>query len=393
MEKFTNIFDRRLLISACLLIVLAWTLFIFDQWVTHRNRITDQGNRAATLALAMEQRIERSLRVADQMLVLVREEIVKQKAWKDSAKQTRILEYLTPNLDEVFAVAFVSPDGIASALSNPTITPGRNHSDRDFYQFHLANSLDSLYLEKPFILASTGEGAFTVSRALRDGNGELQGIVLTVIRTEVLAREFDALRIGSNGSIGLHHQPSYSIIARQPMYYETAAQEIGDDSLRMALEKSNTGFFTGAISADNENRFFAYRKLARLPLVVTVGISHEDIDTELLRDLLGHFVTMLTLTALVAGGGCIPAHGAPQGDGAQGDSDRKNPVAECLRRCDSGWCRHHRQGNAISTDQSRDGKNQWQKAIRLPGSNNPGNSSLARKEDSAIPKWRPYLRQ
>ena len=302
MEKNTSLFEKRLLVSACALIVLAWSLFIADQWVTHENRIKSNANRAASLALAVEQRIERSVRVVDQMLLLVRNEINKQGVWQDKSALTRILERHIPNLDEVYAVAFVAPDSIALALSTPEIEPGRSHTDRDFYRFHLADRKDTLYIEKPFALASSGKGVFTLSRPLRNERGELLGIVLTVVRTDILAKEFDALRIGSNGSIGLHHIASYRIIARQPLYEETASRNIVHENLLQALEKAPIGNFNGSISEDNEKRFFAYRKINDLPLAVTVGVSHDDIVDELEHDLTGHLITMLFLTFLVGVG-------------------------------------------------------------------------------------------
>lgn len=302
MKRNIHPFERRLRVSACALVALAWSLFLLDQWVAYSFRMTEKGERAVTLAMAIEQRVLRSIRVTDQMLTLVRSEILEQGAWRDKSRLEPILARLTPSLEEVFAVAFISAEGISLALSTPAISAGRSHTDRDFFQFHAATHDDELFIGRPFVLPATGNGVFTLSRAVRNEHGILLGIVVTVLRTEILAKEFSALRIGSNGSLGVHHLTSHLIIARQPAYEATAATDIGHDQLMSALNDAPHGVFRGEISSDNEPRLFAYRKLPRHPLAVTVGIALEDIHAEMWRDLTGHFVTMLMLTALMAVG-------------------------------------------------------------------------------------------
>lgn len=292
-------FEKRLVSSVAVLLALAWLLFLLDEWSTRTHRLELMGQRADSLATALDLRVSRSIRVIDQMLKLARTEIAEHRIERDAEAVTHILERHAPNLDDVYALAFLTPDGTALALSTPDVRPGRNHADRDFFRFHQQSRSDRLYAEKPFKLPGNGQPAFTLSRSLRSADGRLIGVILAAVKTEVLAREMGTLRIGSNGSVGLHHLDSYTIIARQPNYAATAAASIVHADLRTAIERAPTGRFEGAISTDNVHRFLSYRKLSDLPLAVSVGISYDDIDHELSRDLFGHLVTMAFLTLIV----------------------------------------------------------------------------------------------
>lgn len=295
-------FSKRLIGSACALIALAWALLMVDLWHMRDQRIQQANEQASALAKAVEQRVMRTLRVTDQMLRLVREEVIARQAWNDHRSLTGLLEALSPNLDEILTVSFIAANGTSLAHSNPAIPVGRHYTGSDFFMFHTAGTGDDLYVEKPIIGPASGLRIFTLSRPLRDKSGRFLGIIVASVRADAIASEFSEFRIGKNGSIGFHHLPSYLIIARQPDFEATFAQGLEHQGLRTAISRSPQGTFEGEISSDGVKRLFAYRKIDALPLTITVGVAHADIDAALSKELAGYLAVILALTVAIGGG-------------------------------------------------------------------------------------------
>jgi PAS domain S-box-containing protein len=298
-------FARRLLLATAFVIAVVWTLLAFDVWRLREQRLEHAGEQAASLARAVEQRVTRTLRVTDQMLQVVREEIAMRRTWNDDEGLTWLLAGMTPNLDEILSVAFIAADGTSLAHSNPDIRSGINYSDSDFFRFHTASNDDRLYVERPIFGPASGQRIFTVSRAVHDDKGHLRGIVNATVRADSLAEEFAGLRIGPNGALGFHHLDSYRILARQPDHAATFGTPIDDGTLRAALDKAPAGIFVGAIARDNVERFFAYRKLDQLPLAVTVGVARKDVLAGLGADISGYVLIAAILSLGLAAGSLL----------------------------------------------------------------------------------------
>lgn len=282
--------------------MLAWGLLGLDRWRMHKQHVEHAGEQAASLARAVEQRVSRTLRVTDQTLKLVREEILSRQTWRNPQALGRLMMSLAPHLEEVLTVSFIAPDGISLAQSNPAIPVGRHYADSDFFRYHAANADDQLYIEKPLIGPASGRRIFTLSRPLRGKKGELLGIISASVRVDVIAAEFAEIRIGNNGSIGFHHLPSYLVLARQPDHEMTFGRSLEHRGLQEALTHSPTGSFEGEISPDGVRRIFAYRKLEGLPLAVTAGVARSDLSENLRDELAGYLTLIVALTLAIAGG-------------------------------------------------------------------------------------------
>lgn len=323
-------FARRLLLAAGIAIATVWGLIAFDVWRLHQQRVAHAGEQAASLARAVEQRVARTLRVTDQMLKLVREEIAARRARDDPAALTRLLASLTPNLEEILTVSFIAPDGSSLAQSSPAVPAGRFYADSDFFRFHAAAAGDELYIERPVVGPASGQRIFTVSRALRDKAGALQGVINATVRADSLGEEFAQLRIGPHGALGFHHLDSYRILARQPDHEDSFGKTIDQGSLREALRAAPVGVFAGEISADGVTRFFAYRKLENLPLVVTVGVARADIMADLGKDIAGYVALALTLTLGIGAGALLLLRAHRRELGLKGDIAAKEAMLKAF---------------------------------------------------------------
>jgi hypothetical protein len=108
---------------------------------------------------------------------------------------------------EIQGVFFYAADGRWVMTTLSAITPQRNNSDRDYFQYHLKNENLAPYIGPPIRSRPTGEWIMTVSIRLEDANGAFAGVALA---TGILAalgrpgtqsaptvRRFEAKRVAS----------------------------------------------------------------------------------------------------------------------------------------------------------------------------------------------------
>lgn len=302
---FRTSFTQRLLLAAGLLVALAATLAGIDLWQTRQLHLDLATRRAASVALAAEHRVMKTLGLADQTIRMLRSDILEMRARNDMGALQQRLARLAPDPEEILTVMYVGPDGTGLARSNPALPAHADFGNRDFFRHHaLAGDprADTLYVERPRTDPETGTRTFTVSRALRGATGELLGVIAASIRPESLADEFGMLRLGTLGAVGLHHLDSYTVIARQPDYTTTFGETLAGSGLREALASSPEGTFEGVIANDNETRLFSYRKLESLPLAITAGIARADILAAVARNARRDLAALLLLLLAAAGG-------------------------------------------------------------------------------------------
>ena len=295
-------FTTLLLASAGILIALAWLALGLALWHKDTQGAAAAREKAATIARAMDERVARTLRVADQLLIWVGEEIKEKHAWSDTHAVTTVLRRFTPQLDEILSVAFVNALGQSVSQSNPTVPVGYSYAEDDCFRAHMKASDLGLLVGKPVVGKASGQRLFTISRRISGSGGEFLGVLVAAIRTDVLAADFADATIGKHGAANLFHIPSRTLIVRQPDYLGTFAKTLPYPDLQEALAGAPTGVFRGNASLDGEERIFAFRRIADLPLAVSVGLSVGDIRESFSREFASYLAMALLLSSIIAGG-------------------------------------------------------------------------------------------
>jgi PAS domain S-box-containing protein len=104
-------------------------------------------------------------------------------------------EFLTErqrDYTSVVDITWLSPEGVALASSRPAVI-GQSFTDRRYFQ--LALQQEQWVLGDLLRHRFTGEPAFMVARAIRDGQGEVLGVMVAVVKVEALSHSvFDVPR-------------------------------------------------------------------------------------------------------------------------------------------------------------------------------------------------------
>jgi two-component system sensor histidine kinase UhpB len=295
-------FAARLAASAGTLIILTWGLLGFDLWSKHIQGETAAREQAAAIARAMDERVVRTLRLADQLLKVVGEEIKEKQSWANVDALTPILHRLDPQLDEILTLSFVDAQGVGIGQPNPSVAVDFSYTESDYFQAHSTQPNLGLFVEKPIVGPASGQRIFTVSRRISGADGAFLGVLVASIRTDALAADFASATIGKKGAAHLIHIPSRQIIVHQPDYQGTFGKSLPYRDIQEELVRAARGVFRGDASLDGEERIFAYRRIGDFPLAVSVGLATSEIRTDLLREFASTLLMALILSMIIGGG-------------------------------------------------------------------------------------------
>lgn len=288
-------FEIRLAAASCVLIVSAWIVLGLALDRHARQVAAAASEQAHATARILDERVRRSLSVADQLLKVLGRELKEDRRWSDRRVATRILRRLDPVLDEVRSITLINAQGISVGSSNPTISAGVSYVDADFFRAQSAAPNLGLHVEKPRLGPSAGQREFTVSRRISGADGEFLGVLVAVVSTDALAADFAGLTVGKSVDLRLVHIPSRLIVIRQPDYQGVFGKTMEFHNLADGPAALGQGL--GELAPEAEEGLFAYRRIGDLPLAVSVGLSITAID----RHRRSEFAARLALSLLIAG--------------------------------------------------------------------------------------------
>jgi PAS domain S-box-containing protein len=174
----------------------------------------------------------------------------------------------------VAAIVVLDAAGNLLADSRGNGVPGRefNFADRSYYQVQRDNPDRGLFIDVP-VRARTGAGRLfiAVSRALRAADGRFAGIVFSALDYEGLRQFVLSLNVGIHGAVTLFRDDG-RLLLREPIGEELAGQDFSEIPLfREHLQRAPSGDFDGGGFLDAMPRRVSYRRVANMPLVVTIA--------------------------------------------------------------------------------------------------------------------------
>lgn len=161
--------------------------------------------------------------------------------------------------------------------SQPTTPVGANNADRDYFQYHRIHPSRAVHVGVPIRSRSTNEWIIPVSRRLNHPDGRFAGVVLATIRLNFFESFHRQFKIGDNGLIAMNLL-SGELLTRRP----AAADRIGTSLANTALyndyfARYSNGSVTAHSPLDGHERQYAYRRLARYPIIVISAMPVSDI--------------------------------------------------------------------------------------------------------------------
>jgi diguanylate cyclase (GGDEF)-like protein len=152
-----------------------------------------------------------------------------------------------------------------------------NFADRDYFLVHKTERTDSgLYISHPYqSRLRQGDWSIALSRRLAHQDGSFAGIVFGTMRLEYFKELFGKISLGEKGAMYLAHQDGM-LLMRLPFDEALIGRDLTRGSLLKRVAQAPTGNYE-SLPFDGIPRLYSYRKIGDFPLIVSVGLSIDEI--------------------------------------------------------------------------------------------------------------------
>ena len=233
---------------------------------------------AANLVLALERDISREISLYDLSLRGVQEGLRLPGIDQASpAIRQAALFGRAAGAEDLGAIAITDAAGNVINASTPRGPHGLTLDDRDYFLALRDNRSAGLFISRPFISRLVaGVPSIGFSRRITDADGGFGGVVVGALHLSYFEKLFARFDLGAHGSVTLARADG-RMIFRQPFHAEDFDRDISKSAVFQQFRKSPAGELVQHSSFDGVSRLFAYRQVDNLPLIVSVGMSLDEI--------------------------------------------------------------------------------------------------------------------
>ena len=261
-------------ITPLALLLAAWMLSRIDlAYQTLRTTTLAQaGSRAQQLAAAQSQQVEALLTAADLALRQVRDAAAGDQQPTLAATIGAVTTALPDGLVRHISVTdaqglLVFPSTVAQG---PGSTP-MNLSDRDYFRVHTGQVADRLHIGVPLVSRLSGQWIVPMSRPLLR-QGRLTGVVMMALAPEYLADSLARQPAEPHDVINLLAADG-TYLARNTALDKVLGTKVPPLSPFLQPDSATRGQFQLVGEVDGRSRLYAWYRLDRLPLVISVGLD------------------------------------------------------------------------------------------------------------------------
>ena len=182
-----------------------------------------------------------------------------------------------------------------------------NFADREYFKIQRDHPHVGLYISEPFkSRLRNGSPSIALSRRLSNPDGSFAGIVFIAVTLEYFHKLFSGLEFGPHGSMVLVSTGG-TLIMRQSYDPRQIDRDLMGSHFEQ-LNARNEGTFTGIGALDGGERFYTFKHIPGLPLIVMVASAKRDIYATWTRraliigSMMGVFGVAFVALAAVLGG-------------------------------------------------------------------------------------------
>jgi PAS domain S-box-containing protein len=203
------------------------------------------------------------------------------------------------------AIVVLDAEGnlLGDSLGNGGPGRERNFADRTYYKAQRDNPGRGLFVDVPVASRVRSTLVIAVSRAFLTPDGRFGGIVFVPIDYDNLRQFFLSLNVGQRGTVTLYRDDG-TILLRTPNADAFAGRYLGTNLLfTRYLPRAPSGSFKGSGITDGTSRSISYRRVAGMPLVVSVARDPVEFLAGWKNNALYYSLVAAGLNLLIAGFG------------------------------------------------------------------------------------------
>jgi PAS domain S-box-containing protein len=262
----------RAILFAVLLLALpsasAWTI-----WLDYRQAVRDTERQSQALVHALDEHIVRTITEIDQILMFL-------KAAYEAAPES--FDLLDPRFVGViptgaaYHFGIVGSDGLFRTSTAGPMIRIVDFTGQEHFAAHMTRDNGALHISRAAIDPLSGRWTIDITRRLNTRYGQFAGVVMASLDTAYFNNFFRSINVGWAGRLTIAREDGV-ILATEPFLATALGQDLRKDKTFAALlQQSPVGTYWARETADGVPRITSYRKLANLPLIVSLGVSCEE---------------------------------------------------------------------------------------------------------------------
>lgn len=285
-----------------LFIGLVCAALVVGVWVTTLQRIAFEHAQAraaamhsnASLAIALEQHVFRTLKAAEQVTAFVREQYLQQGTTLDLQ---RWIEHGVFREQLFTIVSVVDADG--NIVRSSQKTGSVNYADRDFFRAQVAATDDVLFVDKPVLGRVSRRWQIPMSLRIARPDGSFGGVVVLSVDPAGFTGFASHADLGQQGLVEFTGLDGV-VRGRKVGTHSSFGKDASDLAWfqRQAAEPEGTLIDDG-LAIDGVARIVGYRTVADYPLMVAIGTAEADALAPVLQRRTSYLAIALLATAAV----------------------------------------------------------------------------------------------
>ncbi|NMM38419.1 MAG: two-component sensor histidine kinase [Glaciimonas sp.] len=295
LKKLKKIDARVLLcLFAALLITGVWAMTLVQLHKAKRTQLDNAQRDAHSLARLFDAHAARTIEAADQAVTYLRYR------YNTVGTSLNIAQDLKMGINPGdFYNLFSIVDAQGNILLSSQAFKPMNLRDREHIKVHMEADSGALFISRPVLGRVSKKWSIQMTRRINYPDGTFKGVVVVSMDPQYFTRLYHDIDVGKHGAIALTGADGI-IRVRRTGDSDSMGQNISTSALFKAMQANGRGGIQAKSIIDGRERIFAYEKLERYPLYVSVGVDTEEqlepyYATRLQAFLLAIFTTIIIL--------------------------------------------------------------------------------------------------
>ncbi len=280
-----------------LMIALIWVGVDFHLRVEYADTERGAIQNSSNLARAFEEHLSRTLNEIDRSLKAIRQNYLLD---PDHFDLKNWLTARQPFDDHTLQVAVINSAGFIKLSNIESATSvGTDLRDREHYRRFVHATTDDFFISPPVIGRTTGKWSVQLARGIINPDGSFGGVVDASLDPNYLSRFYDSVDVGTEGYIRL---VGFDGIVRAVGGHsvEALGKDLSTAALFENFSKLRAGwYYTASNFTDRIPRLVTYRAVKDYPLIVTIGLSTDELFSSVYAKQRWYNLTAAALTLVI----------------------------------------------------------------------------------------------